>query len=104
MIVPEVILVAYSIHYSPQETKKYPIRAGKGISFKKKLPVIIAVCCICAMLHTTVRQGIKNLLLPADALVTQTAFSQFVADLRNGDDIGSAFTAFCQYVIVNANA
>ena len=42
---------------------------------------------------------LRQVLLPEEAGVTQTAFSQMVTQLQQGEPFGQAVAGFCQYVV-----
>lgn len=42
---------------------------------------------------------LKELLLPGQPSVTESAFENLVADLKEGDSLGDAVTAFCREII-----
>ena len=44
-------------------------------------------------------QELRQLLLPETHTVTQMALDAFMVDLRNGEPLGDAVTAFCTYII-----
>lgn len=44
-------------------------------------------------------QLLRDVLLPGEAGVTSTAFSQMVTQLQEGEPFGQAVVGFCQYVV-----
>ena len=40
-----------------------------------------------------------DFLIPGDAVVTKTAMSNFVSDIRGGEQVVDAFAAFCKSVL-----
>lgn len=47
-------------------------------------------------------ENLQNYLIPGDPDVTRMAFVQLMEDIRQGDKIGEALTAFCREIIENA--
>ena len=54
------------------------------------LCLVVAFFVVCA---TT------DILIPGDATVTKAAMSNFVSDIRSGEQVVDAFAAFCQTVL-----
>ena len=46
-------------------------------------------------------EKLRLLLLPGTPTVTQQALDFLMGDLRDGEPLGQAFTAFCTYIIDN---
>ena len=49
-------------------------------------------------------EKLRQILMPWDAETTAEAFSVMVSDLRQGDDISEAVTAFCREIMMDAEA
>ncbi len=91
--------MAYSIAYSPETSKKFPT----GVKSRNKswwflavgLATVLAIACYC----TDVLGTVRDFLIPGDPEITQSAMRDFIADIRDGEAVGSAFTAFCKEII-----
>lgn len=44
-------------------------------------------------------QKLRQILLPGTPSVTQEALDMLMGDLRDGESLGDAFTAFCVYIV-----
>ncbi len=91
--------MSYRIEYGPAIPERY---------IKKKNPVRLqAMTAACLLLFALlVRQfypagvqQLRRILLPAAPTVTQQALDALMGDLRDGEPLGDAFTAFCTYII-----
>lgn len=87
--------LGYRITYGENAEKKE--LAGK----KRKLPLrwIGAGLLVIAMLIPSVRNGARDALLPGNSEVTAAAVEALVEDLRSGDSVSEAVSAFCAYII-----
>ena len=100
----EVIFMAYRISYAPpvpesHRPQKDPLR----------LQVMTAVCLLVftLLVKTWFPAGtdkLRQLLIPDVPSVTQQALDGFVIDIREGDPLADAFTAFCQHIISHGQA
>lgn len=82
--------MGYSIQYSPQTNHKFPVKTKKKVS----VPWLLTGVALLALLL-----GGWKLLLPGDPTVTANALSHLVEDVRSGDSVGEAVTAFCREII-----
>lgn len=84
--------MGYKIAYSPQTTHKYPLKK------EKKIPVkwIVTGALLIGLLA-----GGWKLLLPGDPEITQAALGHLAEDIRSGESLSQAITAFCQEIIDN---
>lgn len=94
--------MSYSIHYSPENNKKFPVRQ-KAYAVKQKAMITVAAVIFALFLlcFDGVRQSIKNFLLPGDPQITEAGIIGFVDDVRSGTGVADAFTTFCEYIIQN---
>ena len=95
----EVIIMAYRITYGPPVPQQYQEKESP-----LRLQVLTAVCMLFFVLlvktwFPTGTETLRQLLLPEPSSVTQQALDMLVTDLRDGDKLGDAFTAFCQHII-----
>ena len=91
--------MSYRIEYNPEKNRKYPLpTAGKP----KWLIAVLAIMALMFALQSIDRNyTLKSWLLPGDPEVTETAFSAMVDDIRGGEPVGDAVTAFCLEIIQN---
>lgn len=91
--------MSYRIEYGPPIPPQY---------IKKSNPMRLQLMTAAFLLLFTllVRQffpsgirELRQLLLPKAHTVTQMALDAFMVDLRNGEPLGDAVTAFCTYII-----
>lgn len=78
----------------PQERDYKPLR----------IQVLTAVFALLFVL--TVRQAwpegtalLREFLLPGEQNVTEAAFSEMIGDIREGESLGDALTAFCRQIV-----
>lgn len=95
--------MGYRIEYGQTMTRTPT--TGACIQRRKKFALWLVPFCLIAVV--TLLWGrvdeIRDLLIPGNTAVTEVAISQFVNDLRAGQDFGDAITAFCREIIENAN-
>lgn len=94
--------MGYSIQYGKEMIK---IQHPSKMSYKSKFLVtcLLISCIIIVFLSLT--GGIdcmKQYILPGDADVTKAALNTLVSNLKNGEPIDGAVTAFCQEIYANA--
>ena len=85
--------MGYRIAYSTETSHKFPER------IRKKRPLLWAVA---AALLIGLLAGGWKLLLPGDPEVTRAALAGLAEDIREGQSLGQAVTAFCQEIVDNA--
>ena len=93
------------------DTMGYRITYGQDV-IKSKLPpdrskvvfrrIILAVLACVALLLALSSATIRRYLLPGDPVVTERALQGLVSDLRSGEKVFDAVTAFCQEILNNA--
>lgn len=91
--------MSYSIDYNPEKKKTYPLPAERK---PKWLIVALAIMTVLFLLQKIDRDHIlKSFLIPGDPEITAAAFSSMVDDIREGETVGKAITAFCLEIIDN---
>ena len=85
--------MGYRIAYSQETSHKFPEKT------RKKRPLLWVSTG--ALLIGLLAGGWK-LLLPGDPETTQTALTHLVEDIRAGESVSQAVTAFCQEIVDNA--
>ena len=89
--------MSYKIVYGSQ-MHRVPIK-GKG----SPMAVGIAVFLILVLyLAAGAGERFRELLLPGDAAVTGAALQNMVENLKDGEDLSDAVTAFCKEIVENA--
>ena len=85
--------MGYRIAYSEETSHKFPEKIRK----KKPLLWVATGALLIGLLA-----GGWKLLLPGNPEVTRTALANLAEDIRGGESLGQAVTAFCQEIIDNA--
>ncbi len=92
--------MSYSVEYSPEKKRIYPTSLSRK---PKWILVILAVMiALFALQKTDKDQILKSWLLPGNPDVTAAAFTSMVDDIREGESVRDAVTAFCLEIINNA--
>ena len=91
--------MAYRIEYGSAVPPQY-VKKTKTL----RLQIMTAVCLLTFSIlvrqyFPTGTQKLRQLLLPGKLTVTQEALDGLMGDLRNGEPLTDAFTAFCEYII-----
>jgi hypothetical protein len=71
---------------------------------KRILCIAISICSIVMLL--SVSSGLDKLkewILPGNAKITETALNTFATDLKQGEPLDDAITAFCREILDHAN-
>ena len=90
--------MGYRVYYSPEDNKKYPTRNKQGNArYLGHFVVVLAV--VLTLTVPQVRSNLREWLIPGDEAVISKAFSQMVENVREGEAIGEAVTAFCQEIL-----
>ena len=92
--------MSYRVEYNAMEVKqdkKRDIKTRQWLLGMVCLLGIVTGIYVCGM-----GDRVKELLLPGDAELTQSAFSDMVERLSQGENAVTAFTAFCQEIIDHA--
>lgn len=90
--------MGYSISYDTGGVEKVQKRS-KPKRKKKILPGVIACGIAALLLFTDFKQLLWDIFLPGAGESTQAAFSQMISDLRSGDSIQDAVSAFCMEIL-----
>lgn len=96
----EVMIMAYHVAYGPPIPERYQKKRYNPL----RLQVMTAVCLLVFVLLVKAwfpvgTQKLQQLLLPGAPSVTQQALDELVTNIRSGDPLNAAFTAFCQHII-----
>ena len=97
----EVVCVAYRIEYGQTMIKtQFCEKAGRS---GKRLKVFVVIAIILATLYFAKSESVQEILIPGNTQVTKQALSELTDDLREGEDVKSAITAFCREIIDHAD-
>lgn len=95
--------MSYRITYTSfGEEKKRPAGNRKWTGVMAAVLVIALVFGAIAVKNTGLR-WVQNYLLPGDPAVTAAALEGMIEDLKNGDSLGNAVTAFCREIVDHAD-
>lgn len=91
--------MGYRIVYGSDREERNPVENRVG-----RIRLLTAVFLLVLILGTRLfwpegTQLLREILLPGEAGVTQTAFSQMVTQLQEGESFGQAMAGFCEYVV-----
>ena len=93
--------MGYRIHYGHMLIKE-EIRQREE-KRKTRLPAKLIVACSIVLVITILgKTGCLDFLIPGDKEVTKQAFSAMVENVRDGEDVKSAITAFCVEILDHA--
>lgn len=92
--------MGYQIMYSPEDNHKYPaykpVRKNKWV-----IPAVLTAVLLAAAARPQVRSALENWLIPGDKDVTKAAFSLMLEDIRTGEPVSQAVSAFCREILEN---
>ena len=91
--------MGYKIVYG-EDIKISPSSRGNRIRVLTA-PFLMAFCLLTGALWPEGRELLRDVLLPGVPTATESAFHNLVNDLRVGEPLDDAVTAFCRRVIVN---
>ncbi len=93
--------MSYRIEYGDGLTKE--IIADSPIR-RKSIPILTLLMTVCVILFILFSAGgkVRDILIPGNAEVTRRAVSGFVDDIKEGEQVRDALTAFCVEIIENA--
>lgn len=78
--------------------------APKHMDWKKRFLIFGIAALLLAMLIAPVRNRILRVFIPGDDKITSEAFSKLVTDLKDGNSMKNAITAFCETVLNNGES
>ena len=92
--------MAYQISYGPVKTK-HPV-ARRAKTGRWLLLTLCAAALVVGLQVSEVGKTVWNWILPGDPQVTGAALDTMVEELKEGNSVGEAVTAFCREIIENA--
>lgn len=91
--------MGYRITYEQSMIRTTFLTKRVGVRNKKWLVTII----ICILIGVTLSNGaVRNFLLPGDPAVTQKALNDLAVNLKEGEPVSDAITAFSREILNNA--
>lgn len=91
--------MCYRITYENNLVKKKVVRKNNNTLLKRAIyAIFLCIILFCVLSGSKVR----SYLLPGDPQVTEKALKDLVVDLKEGDTVSDAVTAFCKEIIENA--
>lgn len=90
--------MSYKIEYTSAQCVKRPLRRKK----RGLIIGIVAALFSVSLLHPKVRLGLQDAILPGDDAVTASALGSLVTDLKEGETVTDAVSAFCMTVITES--
>ncbi len=95
--------MGYRIQYG-QTLQKVEIRETGHRSKRRVLPIVLILGCLaCVGLFMSQPDFLRDIILPGNAEVTETALINLAEDVRSGETVKDAIAAFCREIITNAN-
>ncbi len=86
------------------EVVKTTIQSPMGNHAKRFVCIAVSICTVVMLLSATgYLEKFKEWIIPGDAEVTEAALSTLVEDLKQGDSLDDAITAFCQEILDHAD-
>ncbi len=98
-----VIRLAYKIRYDDTLVKEVIKKSKKGKINLIRKPLIWLFATILAFVMLYNQETLRSYILPGNPDVTEAALQSFVNDIREGESLSGAITAFCQEIISHAN-
>ena len=93
--------MSYTIHYTPQDDYRYPVKEKRNGKFFKSL--LLTVLVLSFMLWIGI-SGMPDFMIPGDPEVTKSAVAEMIAQMRSGMPMEEAVTVFYRQVIYGADA
>ena len=92
--------MGYKIQYNCVGRKLEPKKRSKAGIFAGLLVLLLVVAAV--TVKSVGLQWVREVLLPGDPAVTAAALGGFVLDIKEGDTLVDAITAFCQEIVNGA--
>ena len=95
--------MAYNIRYGA-DAVKYEIMERNTAYNNLTVAFITAACAVAMGIFLLRTPQVRDYLMPGDKAVTKAALTEMVQDIRHGENITEALTAFCKEIISHAEA
>lgn len=96
--------MGYRIVYGPMPPA---VKAKKSGSLRLRILTAVFALLLVLAVRLVWPQGTQTLhrfLMPGEPTVTETAFGSMIGNIRDGEPLPEAFTAFCRQVLESGNA
>lgn len=93
--------MAYNIRYGA-DALKYEVREKNAAYHNRTVAFITAACAVAMGIFLLRTPQARDYLTPGNKAVTKAAFAEMVQDIREGEKVTEALTAFCKEIIENA--
>ena len=93
--------MAYHIRYGKTTAKEFFARLRYSENFK--LYNWIAISVLVFTISLLGKVGALDFLIPGDRAVTKEAFQTMVEEVREGERVSDALTAFCEEILAGAD-
>lgn len=94
--------MGYRIQYNPEHKKKYPIKLAFEVRRRWLVGIAIAIVLFMGIAGINKGEVLKSWLLPGDPKATEAALFTMIEDIRAGESLGNAVTAFCLEIMDHA--
>ena len=91
--------MAYRILYTPEDSNRFPQTQNKTMFPWKRLITLVFI--LAGILYLKFN-GIPDFLIPGDPQITVPATQTMISDLKAGESLDNALTAFCLEIINGA--
>ena len=95
--------MGYTIRYGPDSLAEAAWKRGAGKRRIRTWSLLAILFLAAGILLSGFGGRIGDLFIPGDPEVTKAAFSQFTEDLRGGERLPDAITAFCLEILESAS-
>ncbi len=90
--------MSYSVYYSTKGIARYRSGTKKKVLRRFLLGITVAGACF-TLFCAPVRNRLIQVFFPGDHAVTKEAATQMIADIRDGQPVREAVSAFCQEIL-----
>ena len=95
--------MGYRIDYSTAGSLRQPLKKKTSWAAFAALVCVLGLVFGAMLIKNTAFAWVKMYLLPGDPAVTAAALENMAADLKAGQPVWDAITAFCAEIIAHAN-
>ena len=93
--------MGYTVHYQPEEKKRYPV-IKKPAPVKAKMIFLSLFLVMSLLVVRRWAERIGDFLLPGNGPVTRQASERFFRNIKQGQPLKTAFSEFCIEIVENA--
>lgn len=95
--------MSYTIQYGPSGKAEAEWNSSRTKRKRRTAAAILLAVVAIGVLLLGGADRVRDFLIPGDPEVTKAAFAQFTENIRQGEPVGDAITAFCREIIDNAD-